>query len=409
MDAPDAPRKAPGTYTWDDLAAFERELLLLQAQGLTNKEIAAAVGKGESSINQRLSRGKHNLAIYRKIGTESQRDTVAWVLRNAPAELLISRGITLPPSDPSTVLSPEPGDELNVPIPFSQAEERIPLKLQQEIDGTLPNHLLASSGFVALSVLYGCALLFIFVPIYFLKCRECEANYWASFYMFIPFLGGVIGGSRLISTGRLFEGRTRTALAIYSFGLIGWALGNAVWLFFVLVLDIFLPYPSVGDLGYFTGNIFWVLAVSILAGRFLTLPVSAVLMRCLPVVCGVALATAIVLVNLTNWDAATLLETSLKIGLNIIYPTADIAMVCLLFLMVRSPLFNQAVLPTRWAVKSLLLGAIMLFLADLSFSITISLPQDHMFAFYNGSPSDLLFCSAFYIMSTGVVLMPLEM
>jgi hypothetical protein len=52
------------------------------------------------------------------------------------------------------------------------------------------------------------------------------------------------------------------------------------------------------------------------------------------------------------------------------------------------------------------IGMVMLYIADTSFSATTSLPEGHPWAFENGSPPDIVFTTAFWILGIALTWVP---
>lgn len=66
------------------LAQREVEVLLLVAEGLTNKEIAREVIVSEKQVGHMLSRGHDPRALYRRIGVSNRAEAAVWITRHSP-------------------------------------------------------------------------------------------------------------------------------------------------------------------------------------------------------------------------------------------------------------------------------------------------------------------------------------
>lgn len=97
-------------------------------------------------------------------------------------------------------------------------------------------------------------------------------DYFSDTYGITALMGGVIG-LRISSKWGGWGSKMGRAIVLFSCGLLAQALGQFAYTFYFLVLNIEVPYPSIGDLGYF-GSIPFYIYGTLLLGRASGLKVS---------------------------------------------------------------------------------------------------------------------------------------
>lgn len=110
--------------------------------------------------------------------------------------------------------------------------------------------------------------LFIFVPlsvwwvmIYARGLHEgLENNMYTLIYPLLSLLGGAIGHIVAQKWGG-FKSIFGRAISFFSFGLFAQFFGQAMYAYYIYIQNIEVPYPSLGDVGYFGSVIFYILAV----------------------------------------------------------------------------------------------------------------------------------------------------
>ena len=91
-----------------------------------------------------------------------------------------------------------------------------------------------------------------------------ENNAFTLIYPFMSLVGGIIGLIVSKHWGGLksYFGRS---LSFFSFGLFAQFFGQAAYAYFIYIKGIQVPYPSIGDIGYFGSVIFYIIAIFLLA------------------------------------------------------------------------------------------------------------------------------------------------
>jgi len=93
--------------------------------------------------------------------------------------------------------------------------------------------------------------------IYFRGLTEGHENeLFTIVYPFISLFGGVVGLFMAKRWGG-YKSILGRAIGAFSLGLLGQAFGQASYNFYIVVLGVEVPYPSIGDFGFFSTGIFY--------------------------------------------------------------------------------------------------------------------------------------------------------
>lgn len=118
---------------------------------------------------------------------------------------------------------------------------------------------------VSISVISLFATLFIWWAWlhYFINASSTSLNLWADIYQLIALFGAIFG---LIISGRW--GGTKTfigrAIIAFSIGLLFQCFGQSAYIYYIRYLSIDIPYPSVGDIGFFLSILLFIYGVLLL-------------------------------------------------------------------------------------------------------------------------------------------------
>jgi len=189
------------------------------------------------------------------------------------------------------------------------------------------------------------------------------------------------------------------AVLLISLGTTSWGLGTLIWSFYNFVLHIPVPYPSWADLGYALAVPLWVAGVFYLSkatgakfslrrlrGRSMVI--------LLPLLATVA---SYYFLYVIARESSFVIEGGLlKIFLDFYYPLADWVILTFAFLVFGLSLQYLGG-RFRWPVMIILLGFVLMFISDFSFSYTTTVES-----YYNGHLVDLLFTVALFVISFGV-------
>jgi DNA-binding CsgD family transcriptional regulator len=336
----------------EDLQPRHREILRLLAANYTSDQIARVVGLSVHTVNHYLSRD-HPSSIFALIGVDNRISAAIWYTRNC-----------------GDIQEPEPV--------FS-----------------LPRILLTG--------LFVCIILFIFVPLGFLKDVRSFPYIYSNIFAVLPATAGIYGLRRYY---RLPVDRNpfRRMLWWFSSGLILWAIGQLLWVVWIYRFGEPIPYPGPSDVGYLLCAIFWVIGLYILqkevirdANRnlFIAGSISAIL-----------LATSVIFTFWARNGRIDLERDPWKLFFDIAYPTIDMIALAILISIVLAPSFRTIGSQIQWMVYMATGGIFALYVADALFSATTSLPENHRWHFYNGAAADITFTIAFWLLGLAITWIP---
>ncbi|OGI60755.1 hypothetical protein A2641_00420 [Candidatus Nomurabacteria bacterium RIFCSPHIGHO2_01_FULL_37_25] len=215
----------------------------------------------------------------------------------------------------------------------------------------------------------------------------------------IPLVGGIFGLKNSIDWGGIKSGMGKSSLFL-SLGLIAWASGMIAWNYYIFFTNIEIPYPSLADIGYVLGLLFFVIGISTLSkivgvkfalrnkkGKFIFFLI--------PVI--VILFSVYLLINVAR--GGVLVDTSesyLKLFFDILYPLGDVVILTITGLLYfLSKKFLGGVYKT--SILVLFSGFLFFYISDFLFSYTTT-----QGAYFNGHFVDFLFTTTMFTLSLGV-------
>lgn len=227
--------------------------------------------------------------------------------------------------------------------------------------------------------------------------------YGVLFLGFIPVLGG-INGLFIAKRWGFFKSAVGRAVIYLSLGLITWGLGTYIYSgIYNLILQVEVPYPSFADIGYVLALPLWAIGMiemSRATGAKYGLRSSRgkVILLIIP-----ALVVAIsyyLLIVVARAGSFTFGDTAiLKVILDLAYPIGDVFILTFATLIYGlSYKYFGGIF--KKAIYIILLGFVLMYFADFSFSYTTTLGT-----WYPGDWDDLLFTTAMLSLSIGVALL----
>ena len=231
---------------------------------------------------------------------------------------------------------------------------------------------------------------------------ETTENYLYSFaYGLMPLACGLIGLRNSFLWGGL-KSLTGKSITFLSLGLLAWAVGNLVWAYYNLVLKIPVPYPSLADIIFIQSFPLWAIGIFFLSkvtGMVFSLRrvKGKVVLFAIPVIAIVV--SYYLLFTVARGGAVDTESGALKLFLDIAFPVWDVIILTLALLVFGLSL-NFLGGRFRWPITILLMGFGVNYIADFSFSYTTTLDT-----FFVGSWVDLIFATAMFLISLGVVLL----
>ena len=227
-------------------------------------------------------------------------------------------------------------------------------------------------------------------------------NYFALSLSVTPFIAGLFGFKIASMWGGL-KSLLGKAIASLSVGLTLWALGNFTWAYYNIVQNVEAPYPSLADVGYGLGVLFWILS-TIYLGRALGVPL---LLKKKPKLKWVAIVFAIASVAISYYlfvivarDGSLGLQSSelLKAFFDLYYPLTDVvSLLVITMVFLVSARYIGGLL--RRPAFTILLGILCSYIYDLTFSYSTTKGT-----YVNGQVSDIFLLIATVALSVSVVM-----
>ena len=242
-------------------------------------------------------------------------------------------------------------------------------------------------------------MLLFWMGMYASNLKELAINkYWGVGINFIPLFGGVFG---LMTAGHWgsFKSIVGRALIFMSLGLISWSIGNWIWSYYNFVEEVNVPYPSLADIAYIAALPLWMVGMFYLSQATgvkygLKKKVGKLYLFIVPIL-SIALSYYL-LVIVARGGAITQGGDLLKIFFDFAYPVGD-AVIVTIALLVYGLSLKYLGGRYKWPVVSILVGFVLMFFADFSFSYETTLGT-----YYDGDPFNLLFISALFAISFGL-------
>jgi hypothetical protein len=225
------------------------------------------------------------------------------------------------------------------------------------------------------------------------------SNYnWNLAFNILPFAGGLFGIFRAYKWGFL-KSIFSKALFFLSLGLFSWGIGNVVWAYYNLALQVAVPYPSLADIGFaFSYPLFGIgmfyLSIATGARYGLRTLLGKLQIVLLPVIAFVV--AYYFFITIAREGVLTTGEDFLKTFFDIAYPVGDVIVLSLAFLVYG---LSLQFLGGRYRAPVLIIlaGFVLEFIADFSFSYTTTVGY-----YYVGSYPDLLFTIALFVLGFGL-------
>ncbi len=366
------------------LSEREQTVLRLLAQGHINKEIARALKLSQNVVDKILSNSSSHYSLYPKIGVANAKGAVAWYLRQVEAadraevrpENQLGAPQTPPVAAPSTA---EPGD----------------LRGDRGSQGSA----LFLTAFITI---YVALVALAFIPIWLQGGTNAVLAAWGNAYAVLPLIAGIYGLRRLRKPGQGTSKGTLRGLRWLSAGLICWATGVVISIFYFLVTKSVIPYPSLADIGYIAQDICFVAAFGLWwreshrrgeLRSWLWMAIAA-----LTTIGYLAIQHSLRDLG-TDFRITPLLPV-----LELTYASLEsiclgIAICFLIPAIARAPATHL-----QAAFRFIFSGMVVFFLAGTTFGLTANLPEGHWLKFASGNSVDLLFATAFLLMGIGITL-----
>lgn len=248
-------------------------------------------------------------------------------------------------------------------------------------------------SFIAIVILWGI--------LFFNGITEGFYNYFYSFvFGLIPLIGGFVAMLRSRVWGWV---RSAVGKAVFYIGLgiFLWGAGEMIWSYYNFFLGVPAPYPSLADLGFAPGILFYGLGAFYLSkatgARFaLKSTVAKIFAMIAPVV--ILVFSYYLLVTVARGGILVPdNETLLKAILDLVYPFGDFISVAIA-IVVSGLSFKYLGGKYKFDIMTILLGLAVMFVADTLFSYTTTVGT-----YYNGNFGDLLLALGMFLLTFGVL------
>ncbi|MFA6305065.1 MAG: hypothetical protein WCV73_00710 [Patescibacteria group bacterium] len=222
-------------------------------------------------------------------------------------------------------------------------------------------------------------------------------NLWSNVYQLLALYGAILGlfTSRRWGGNKSYIGR---AIIAFSIGLFLQCFGQTFYTYYVDYLNIQIPYPSIGDIGYFSSVLFYVYGALMLAKISkekisLKLIVSKVSVIFIPLT--ILVLSYFILLRVYSFDWSNLVKVFLDFG----YPLTEsiaIFFVLLAFYLSRQKLGGAINKP----VIFIFFAMIFQYLSDFVF-----IYQANNGTWYEGGINDLMYAVSYILMAFSLILL----
>ena len=259
-------------------------------------------------------------------------------------------------------------------------------------------------SFVKNKLIYVPIILFVFFSFWWLYLRGLDLNLtenprqlFALLYQIMSIYGGIIGIIIANKWGGYKSILGKVILA-FSIGLLFQSLGQSIYSYFIYFKKIEVPYPSLGDIGYFGSVILYIIGAIYLAnvsgfkfsfqsfkGKFISIIIPLLIL----------ISSYLFFLNGYEYDWSNKLKMFLDFG----YPLGQafyLSIALLAFLMSRNILGGLMKKP----IIFIILALVFQYLCDFTF-----LYQASRGAWYVGGVNDYMYFTSYFIMTLALIYM----
>ncbi len=222
-----------------------------------------------------------------------------------------------------------------------------------------------------------------------------DNNSFTLIYPLLSLAGGIAGLVYARKWGG-FKSLLGTALSLFSFGLLAQFFGQAAYAYYIYIKDIAVPYPSVGDIGYFGSVIFYIFGAYFLAkvaglGRSTRTTGSKLVAFLIPVI--MLLISYFFFLKGYVYDPSQKLKAFLDFG----YPIGQAIYVSLgiIALMLSSSVMGGLM---KKPILFLIFALIFQFISDFTF-----LYQSNQGSWYVGGLNDYMYLLSYFLMTIALI------
>ncbi|OGY58939.1 MAG: hypothetical protein A3H06_02420 [Candidatus Colwellbacteria bacterium RIFCSPLOWO2_12_FULL_44_13] len=256
--------------------------------------------------------------------------------------------------------------------------------------------------FILLLTLIYISFLGLFLFLYISGQRDTTLNLTSNSYGIMSLLGGLYGVFVVARHWGGFKSDVGKAVTFFSIGLIVWSVGFSIYLYYNLVLQVEVPYPSWADAGFFPAYALWAIGMVMLSkatgAKFgLRKLGGKALLLLVPV--SIAAASYYLLIIVARGGVVDFEQDLIKIFLDIGYPLWDVIILTIAIL-IYGLSYRYFGGKYRLPIYIILGSFVINYFGDFSFSYTTTIGS-----YYNGSFADVMFATTMYLISVGIALL----
>lgn len=249
----------------------------------------------------------------------------------------------------------------------------------------------------------------IFSYIYYQGYKKETINYLSNFYLTIPLIGGVFGLYQLFKVlGRPIWKTYRLSVSLFCCGLILWAIGCGIYMFYNLFIDKDVSHLLPVEVIYITCFLLWTAGIIYLyecARKNVINDANSTITILIPLWGGIATVIYFLQAGLSTQEGnptANIIKGDLiQFILSIIFPIIDLYNLGLLITLLPS-VGNEKIHIKGTPLYLIVIGYFFLCLASTSFTICGLFPDGSPYEYHNGSFTDVMFTIAFTFLNFGI-------
>lgn len=212
---------------------------------------------------------------------------------------------------------------------------------------------------------------------------------FAASYCLMPIYGGVCALHTSLKWGGL-KSLIGKAILMFSLGLFMQVFGQLIYAYYSNLKHIQIPYPSLGDMGYFSTIPFYIYGVFLLAkSSGIKINIQSFKKKMIAIIVPIVMLCLAYLIFLQDYRFD--FENPLKIFLDFAYPLGDAIYISIAII---TFIFSRAILDGIMRSKALLVlvALVMQFIADYVFLYKSS-------TYYQGNYIDFIYLVAYFVMT----------
>jgi hypothetical protein len=217
----------------------------------------------------------------------------------------------------------------------------------------------------------------------------------------VPFLGAISGFMNAKEWG--ISSAVGKGVALISAGVLAWAIGMLIWVYYIFIAQIEIPYPSLADGAFIISWPLWAIGVFYLSKAtgvsFALREAKGKVMLFVTPIIAIAISYYLLIHVARGGVVAFDTSSGLKIFFDLFYPigSAVIFALVLTFVSLSTGFLGGKF---RTPIIILMAGFVVNFISDITFSYTTTNGS-----YFNGHFVDLLFMIAMYLLSLSLVLL----